>query len=166
MSLPATDEGVVPRASVTHPSGTQRSRRMSGFVGFILDNSNKDDLETWFKKPERGATIQPFPQHEISTYAQAPEDLKRDTLLHSADQYHKEREHHRRLSFWLVKLLTVIFFIPASLVFVFIRAWRAVFRVSHFEIFYGAVACLRRIAAKAQHRAVFSACGAGYGARK
>jgi len=139
---------------------------MSGFVGFILDNSNEDDLETWFKKPERGATIQPLPQQQISTYVQVPEDLKRGALLHSADQYDKESDHRLRPRTWLVKLLTVIFFIPASLAFVFSRAWRAVFRVSHFEIFYGAMACLRSIAAKGQHRTISSTCGAGCRARK
>jgi len=140
MSLPATNEGAVPRALVTHLPDAQRSRRMSGFVGFMLDNSTRDDLETWFKKPERGATIQPLPQAESPTYAQVPEDLKRDALLYSADQYYNEQDHRLRPSIWLVKLLTVIFFIPASLVFAFSRAWRTIFRVSHFEMFYGAMA--------------------------
>ena len=164
MSLPTTDKGAVPRASETHPTA-QQSRRMSGFVGFMLDNSRGDDLETWFKKPERGATIQPLPQQESPTYAQVPEDLKRDALLYSADQYYKEPDHHLRPSIWLMKLLTVIFFIPASLVFAFSRAWRTIFRVSQFEIFYGAMACLRRIAAKGEHRTI-STCGAGCRARK
>jgi hypothetical protein len=137
MSLPATDEGAVPRTLETHPSDAQRSHRMSGFVGFMLAHSNRDDLETWFKKPERGATIQPLPQEESSTYARPPEDLKRGAVLYSADQYYKEPDHRLRPSIWLVKLLTVIFLIPASLVFAFSRAWRAVFRVSHFEIFCG-----------------------------
>lgn len=111
-------------------SSPQRTRRFSGFVEWVLEESpHKAQLQTWFAKPKKEDVIQPPPKENV-TYAQVPGELKRCNLLKSAERYYEKEEHRRRPSTWLVALLTVIFFIPASLVFLLRRAFRAIFPVS------------------------------------
>jgi hypothetical protein len=114
---------------MTSRSSDQCSQRFSGFVKFVLEESpNRAQLEAWFSKPKPEDIRQPL-RYETPTYAQEPEELKRGNLLKSAEEYYERHEHRRRPSVWLVGLLTLIFFIPAFIVYSLSRFWHKVFPV-------------------------------------
>jgi hypothetical protein len=130
MSYPPGGAPAAPRASTFVSSGAQRPPRFSGFVEWVLEEStNKAQLQAWFVKPKKEDIIQPLPK-ENATYAQVPGELRRCNLLKSAERYYEKEEHRRRPSTWLVALLTLIFFIPALLVFLLLRGFHAIFPVS------------------------------------
>ena len=131
MSHPPSGERVVPRASTINSPSTQRPRRLSGFVDWVVEEStHKRELKDWFTKPTKEDITQPLPPQTSPTYAQVPEELRRHNLLKSAEQYYEHPDHRRRPSTWLVRLFTVVFFIPALLVFFITRVGHTVFPVS------------------------------------
>lgn len=119
----------------TRPTGSaHETREFTGFISYVLkENHEPDQLRKWFAKPKPEEVADTLPT-TAPTYAEVPEELKRRTLLRSAESYHKHDDGRRRPSKWLINILAALFFIPASLVYAFSCTWHALFPVRLFSL--------------------------------
>lgn len=97
-----------------HERANDESPNTSGFIEYILHTSeNPEELRKWFRKPQPGGVAASPEVPSSKGYTDVPDELRRHALLKKAEEYTSTQKTSKHPSFWLVWVLTVIFFVPA-----------------------------------------------------